>query len=192
MTYKLILVQAEDDYCECDGYDGCCCDPVLSVKEIGLGTLVQTANYALKQDIINVLMSLVKNGDKEAIAALKSLGWVSLASIEDREKRLVAGKKFYWCEKGNYARMYEFDLESALPYSMKDVAKSNVAIAQEITKTSLKKMMSKEQRAAYDKEVKRLNAEKKKKAEAAAKRKEAKRKKEIEKAKKLLEEEGER
>jgi len=186
MSYKLILVQAEDD-CRC--YDECSCEPTLTIQDISLGGLAQTANYALKQDLVNVLVSMVKNGDREAIQALKNLGWVNLTSIEDREKRLVAGKKFFYCDKDNsYGRMVEFDLDTM---DAGCLAKEGIRIAQEVTKTSLKKLMTKEQRAAYDKEVKRLGAEKKRRAEAAKKRKETKKAKEIEKAKKLLEEAGE-
>ena len=189
MSYKLILVQADDD---CGCYGECSCDPTLSVKDITLGGLAQTANYALKQDLVNFLTSLVKSGDEQAIQALKNLGWVNLTSVKDREERLVAGKKFYYCDKTNsYSRMVEFDLDTMTKHRVSDLARSGVVIAQEVTKTSLKRLMTKEQRAAYDKEVKRLNADKKRKAEAAAKKKEAKKAKEIEKAKKLLEEAGE-
>jgi len=187
MSYKLILVQSDRD-CYC--YDDCDCDPNLTVQDISVSSLAQTKSYSLKQDLVNALIQMVKSGDREAIQALKNLGWVNLTSVKDREERLVAGKKCFFCDKNSYS-MTEFDLDTMEDWKILDLAKENVRIAREVTKTSLKKLMTKEQRAVYDKEVKRLRADSKRRAEAVKKRRDAKKKKDIEKAKKLLEEANE-
>jgi len=188
MSYKLILVQSERD-CYC--YGDCECEPNLTVQDTTLGSLAQTKSYSLKRDLIFALTQMVKSGDREAIQALKNLGWVNLTSVKDREERLVAGKKYFFCDKNSYSKMTEFDLDTMEDWKILDLAKENVRIAREVTKTSLKKLMTKEQRAIYDKEVKRLRADSKRRAEAAKKRRDAKKKKDIEKAKKLLEEANE-
>lgn len=183
----LILVEATGNGCD----DYCDTDCSISVGEVTLGELADSDNHDLKMALISALKELLEKGDDLMIGALKNAGWIDRAQAESREEKLVLGKKFVKFNKGMYGQIAEFDLDHIQDQYVWDLAQDDVGVAQIITKASLKKLLSASQREVYEREAKRIRADKEKRVAAAKKRQETKKAKEIEKARKILEEAGE-
>lgn len=189
--FKLILV--ETDSCDCDDYGQGCCESEITTREITLGELADTKQDELKQGLVAALTRLLEAKDKQTIDALKQAGWVNKDGIKDRVEKLEAGKKFIYSDaRYGYRGISEFDLDSMSHGTAMSLAEEKVQVYQQVTKTSLKKLMTSENRKSYESESKRLRAEKEKKAVSAKKRRETLKAKKIAAAKKLLEEAGEK
>ena len=190
MSRKLILVSTEEHYCEgADDYGSY--DPEVTVQEVSLVDLI--GNYETQGEVAALIRKAIEEKNEFVLNLLASLGWVDKKAIQDREEKLVAGKKFYYIDRrrNSWGSPSEVDVTRMRENTIRALADENVQIVQAMTKPSLKKLFTAKQKKVYDAEVARLKREKAKRAEAAKKRAEKKKAKEIEKAKKILEQAGE-
>jgi len=183
MSYKLMLVQSERD---CNCYDACDCDLDITIQEVAFAEAA--ARYEFKRELVDLLSSLIEKKDDDIIQLLKNLGWANIQQVKDREEKLAMGKKFWHVRDGKFHSVQGFDIDNISDYQVRELAEEKTNIAQVVTKSSLKKLLSASQKKVYERESKRLKDIKDKKAAAAKKRKAAKAAKELEKARKLIEE----
>tara|TARA_Y100000034_G_scaffold127990_1_gene181834 strand:+ start:1756 stop:2340 length:585 start_codon:yes stop_codon:yes gene_type:complete len=192
MSYKLILVQTEQYGCEC--YDGCDCDPNLEMRDLTLGELAKTTDWQLKNDVKQLVMSVLESDDEELGQLLRQKGWVNIKEIEDKEQKLKAAKQYYMVEDRRSAysqRLTPIDLNNLSQHIVRRLPDEKVQVVQAVTKTSLKKTLTDAQRKIYNAESARMKKEKEKRAKTAQARKDKKAAREVAKARKVLEEAGE-
>jgi hypothetical protein len=161
---------------------------------MGLLDLAKCQDWELKQAVQGLVLQALENGDEMLRMQLRQKGWVNVKEIKDREEKLAAGKQYWMYQGGRNAysmRLSPIDLENISVHTARQLADENTHVVQAVTKTSLKKLMDKDQRKAYDDEANRLKKDKEKRAAAAKARRDKKKQKEIEKAKKILAEAGE-
>lgn len=188
MSYKLIFCEVEG--CYSDPED--CCDATVNFRELTLASLVNlTTNYHLREDLLALLKGLLESGDERVAQVLQEAGLVNVEKIKSREDKLVVSKQYWVVSKERYGCSSPIDIDNIPRHLIHDLASDKTQVVQVITKPSMKKLLSPEQKEIYDREVKRLKAQKEKNAAVAKKRKETKKQKELEKAKKLLEDAGE-
>jgi len=184
MAYKLILVQSDESY-----------DDDLEVGEISVSDLADSDE--LKHDFIVMLRELLEKGDEDFLTALNNAGWVNRKSIKNREEKLVAAKKFFYSDAdqmyglaNSRIQVRSINLDD-MDGCVSTLADGRVQILQSITKSSLKKLMTPQQKKIYDAALKRAKNKKAKRAASLKKKQEASKAKEIAQAKKILKKAGE-
>lgn len=193
MSYKVLVIQTDHSGCDC--YGECCCEPEIKTQEMGLLDLAKCQDWELKQAVQGLVLQALESGDEMLRMQLRQKGWVNVKEIKDREEKLAAGKQ-YWMYQGGHSaygvRLSPIDLENISVHTARQLANEDTHVVQAVTKTSVKKLMDRGARKAYDDEAVRLKKDKEKRAAAAKARREKKKQKEIEKAKKILAEAGEK
>lgn len=195
MSYKILVIQT-DNCChnECDAYGDCSCDPEIKTQELSLLDLAKCQDWEFKQAVQGLVLQALESGDEMLRMQLRQKGWVNIKDIKEREDKVAAGKQYWMYQGGRNAysfRLNPIDLENISVHTARQLADEDTHVVQAVTKTSLKKLMDKDQRKAYDDEANRLKKDKEKRAVAAKARRDKKKQKEIEKAKKILAEAGE-
>jgi len=188
MSYKIILCEVEG--CYGDPYDGC--DAEVNFRNIALADLANlNSNLVLREDLILLLQQLLASDDERVALTVQEAGLVNVEKIKSREDKLAVSKQYWVISKNTYGQFRAVNIDNLPNNVVHDLADDKVHLVQTVTKPSMKKLLSSDQKKIYDREVKRLTAKKKKDAAAAKKRKATKERKAIERAKKLLEDAGE-
>lgn len=190
MSYKLVLVRAEKDYCEC--MDGCSCEPRVTFEEVSLADLLQRAKkeWELQLSLNSLLQTILAKPDYMQLAVLKAAGWVNTKDVENQEKTLVEGNYVYLDTK--YGRVGQrVDPSHLTESAVLCLARDDVQIARLISKSSLKKLMDKDTLAVYNRELSCVKKSREQARATAEKRRERKKQKELEKARRVLEAAGE-
>jgi hypothetical protein len=186
MAYKLLLVKTEPAQCDC--YDGCYCDPEVTVEQLAIVDLANSQNYELKQELIQLVINTLEARNPQddlLFAQLRQKGWVNIKDIEDREKKLQASNDYFILDQGQYTS-YRLDTGAIPVHIARRLADEKVHVVRAVTKTSLKALMDDKAKKAYNDEVARIKKDKERRAAASVAKKEKKRQQEIEKAKKIL------
>lgn len=152
-------------------------------------------NYDIEESLCDIFDKMLKSGNTRLTNILKDNGWANEKFIKDRDAKLSL-KKTFWIisdSKIHNAGYYEVNLDSPdIPsHYIRYIAKDDTHVAQEITKSSIKKIFNKEQLKIYNQERAHLLKIKKQNEEKRKKMRERKKQKELNKAKKILQEAGE-
>jgi len=173
----IVLINNESDSCESSHLS---VEKLTTAKDAASGL---AAIFAIEPSAMNALLE-----NETFIKALDDLGFRDVSKIDDIEKKIKAGKRFY--TQGNYGSLRELDITNISKNDANSFASDKIQLLQSIDKSCLREICP----TAYDqinaakKRIKAANAGKAAKAEKNANNK---RKKEIEKAKQILQEAGE-
>lgn len=186
MEQKLILCTISP---LCRDYDDC----EMSVEQIDVHQLWNKGDYSLREAFLGLITQMLRDGNTDLIRRLRECGYINPKDIEDRAVKLEAGKRFFFFTKRKAygCNTEEFDISNIPAYKIDSLVSDDVQILQSITKTSFKKLLSKDQLKEYNYRAKQLRAKQEKQAAAAKKRRETSKKKKVDKARRLLEEAGE-
>ena len=191
MSYKLILAQIEPPWEE--GDEGSLRMTDCSISE--LWDLSAKYETDLRAEIFSLVIRAIQSNDERIRYMLQQQGWVNMREMEDRDKKLVAQKKFFLLvparsiQNTGFMQAYPID-PSHLTRSTAGQLAQGSEVVQLISKASLKELMTKESLEVYNRQNKSFKEQEDKRREAAKKRAETKKQKEIEKARKILEQAG--
>lgn len=188
MSYKLVLVKHEPGYEE-DDPGQMRVAPLETVSE--LWQYADRHEWELRQEILNLMRSVVKSGDSDVLDILAGEGWVNAKTVQDRDLKLSLQKRFFILYPPSASATSYFQAQAIDPCRITTNAANWLAqeaeVVQVVNTNTLKAMMSKEALDTYNRAVKMFKTQKDREKAAAAKRAETK----IARAKKILEEAGE-